>query len=318
MDDRIETANQMRANLVQLAGPMLESKEGIFHEPRGFYDLIPLNTDGTISFGSPDVFQNGEDFPIRLTHMTAALAYMDNEAQPSVADEVLIQRVGLRLKFHDTYYMNPEFLPVPIWGNKPVATSDAVSFGTAAWGFDVPFVLSARDTLKVSVQLNSTPPAEGVEVTVTMDGIGYLSGNPYRLSGKTVLTAEPKSALNPVFFRNDGAEPIIVSDMTANISSGLDDDDPIGDIRNLNVQVQQVGNGTNAEWFAGPDNQGTGTLIPAVLLGQRSGRAVVHRFPGDGLIWNPGEGIQLEALGLSEQPPNVTLILALLGYIVVT
>lgn len=314
-NDRIETANRLRAHLVKLSQPMLE--KGVYNEPRGYYDIIPINQDGSISPGAPEVFQNGEQFPVRLTHMTAALAYYDNEQQRAVADEALIQRVGLRLQFHNQFYMNPDFLPVPLWGNKPVATSDAVSYGTSAWGFDVPFILSARDTMRVSVQLNSVPPQEGVEAALSMTGIGLLSGRPYLLAARDVLLDETRTILNPVFFRNDGSEPIVVADCTVNVSNGLDDNEPSGDIRNLNVQIQQVGNGTNAEWFQGPDNQPTGTLIPAVLLGQRSGRAVVHVFPGDGLIWNPGEGIQLEAIGLSDQIPNVTLLVAMLGYIMV-
>jgi hypothetical protein len=315
-DSRIETANKLRAHLVDLGKPLLE--KGVYHEPRGFYDIVELDPDGELSFGTGDTFQNGEPFPIRLTHMTAALALLDNDDPQEIADENLIQRVGMRLQFHNQFYMNPELLPLPLWGNKPVATSDAVSFGTSAWGFDVPFVLSARDTMKVHVQLNSPPDDAGVEAAVSMTGIGYLSGRPYFLSGREQLDAQTKEAFNPVFFRNDGQEPIIVSDMTCNVSNDLDDDDPSGDIRNMNVQVEQVGNGTNAKWFQGPENQATGELIPAVLLGQRSGRAVVHRFPGDGLIWNPGEGIQLEAQGLSGQPPNVTLLVGLLGYITIT
>ena len=65
----------------------------------------------------------------------------------------------------------------------------------------------------------------------------------------------------------------------------------------------------------GPTN-----LIPAQLLGVLSGRAVVHKLPGDGLIWEPGEGIAVEAQGLvggGEVLNQSFLNIAALGYITV-
>ena len=58
----------------------------------------------------------------------------------------------------------------------------------------------------------------------------------------------------------------------------------------------------------------------ASLLGVRSGRAVVHQFPGDGLIWEPGEGIDLRIQGFPdlEEIPNVDVNIALTGYITIT
>ena len=62
------------------------------------------------------------------------------------------------------------------------------------------------------------------------------------------------------------------------------------------------------------DNLTTAVL----LLGQRSGRAVVHQFP-EPLVWEPGEGISTQVIG-SNFGDDVTpfLHLALLGFITVS
>lgn len=310
-----EDALKIRANLVQLAQGNLES--GILHEPRAFYDVIALNDDGELTPGHAEVFKNGEQFPIRLTHMTAAINFEDNSDDPAAVDEREIQRIGLRMQFHNQWYMNPQFLPVPIWGNKVVATSPQVSLGTSAWRFDVPYVLSARDTMTVEVALGSVPDSPR-QATVTFTGIGMLSGRPYLLSSTIDLDSMVRTKMPTTNFRNDGSEPIIISEGTVNVSAPADDQDPTGDIRQLSVQIRQVGNGTNADWFQGPINVPGAGLMPAPLWGVRSGRAVVHQFPGDGLIWEPGEGIDLQARGLTDNPPNVNLNIALTGYITIS
>lgn len=310
-----EDALKIRANLVQLAQGNLET--GILHEPRAFYDVIALNPDGEITPGHAEVFKNGEQFPIRLTHMTAAINFEDNEDDPQPIDERDIQRIGLRMRFHNQWYMNQDFLPVPIWGNKVVATSPQVSVGTSAWRFDVPYILSARDTMTIDVALGQMP-ASPRQATVTFTGIGMLSGRPYLLSSTIELDSTVKTKMPTTSFRNDGSEPIIISEGTVNVSAPADDPDPTGDIRQLSLQVRQIGNGTNADWFQGPINVLGADLMPATLWGVRSGRAVVHQFPGDGLIWEPGEGIDMQIAGLTADPPNVNLNIGLTGYITIT
>ncbi len=311
-----EDALKLRANLVQLAQGNLDL--GILHEPRMFYDVVTLDPDGAITNGHAEVFKNGEQFPIRLTHLTASLPVRENGAEPPQVDEREIQRIGLTMRFHDQWYMNQEFLPIPLWGNKVVAAAPQVSVGTSTWRFDVPFILSARDTLTVQVALAETP-SSARQVTVTFTGIGMLSGRPYLLSATRLLDSDTATIMPTTNYRNDGSEPIIVSEMTANVSAPIDDQDPTGDIRQLSLQVRQVGNGTNADWFQGPINVDA-DLMPASLLGVRSGRAVVHQFPGDGLIWEPGEGIDIRLRGFPtvEEIPNVNVNIALSGYITIT
>lgn len=310
-----QSALALRANLVQLAQGNLEA--GILHEPRVFYDRITLNPDNEITPGHAEVFKNGEQFPIRLTHMLASINFEDNAEDPQPIDEREIQRIGLRMMFHDQWYMNPQFLPIPLWGNKVVAAAPQVSVSTSAWQFDVPFVLSSRDTLTVGVQLAEVPTSAR-QVTVAFTGIGLLSGRAYFLTSTVELDNATQTKMPTTNFRNDGSEPILVAEGTVNVSAPIDDDDPTGDVRQLSLQVKQVGNGTNAEWFQGPINIPAADLMPATLWGVRSGRAVVHRFPGDGLIWEPGEGISLDLQGLTASPPDVDVNIALSGYITIT
>lgn len=320
MDEIItKDANQLRAALVKLASNQLE--QGIIHEPRAFFDVIELKQDGTITAGHPEVFTNGEQFPIRLTHLTAAVALFDQQDEP--LDERFIGDIGLRLTFHNQNYMNPQFLPVPIWSNKCVAASDVITDGTASWRFDVPFVMSARDTMLVDILATLATDETPQLPTVTLTGIGLLSGRPYLISGQQVLRSPQRTRLGTTFFRNDGGEPIIISDITVTISQPEDPLDPIGDIRSLALNIRQSGNGTNAFWCQGPATLPAGELMPATLWGVTTGRAVVHKFPGDGLLWEPGEGISVftQALPLVPGQPVETesiLDIALTGYITIT
>src|SRR5574342_548594 len=121
-------------------------REGVVNEPRVFFDEIAINPDGQETAGSPGVFVNGEQFPIRLTHMLACVRYLNAAAQQGVDSPLNIQRCGLRMIFHDQFYMNSVHLPVPVWGNKIVAGSDASGSAVSTWDFvenGQPFVLSA-------------------------------------------------------------------------------------------------------------------------------------------------------------------------------
>lgn len=322
-NQQIDTdAQEYRAFLVKLAADNL--CRGIIEEPRAYYDRLTF--DPTISnaptFGASNTFLNGERHPVRLTHMTAAVAYVD-EAGNTAQDERLIQRMRLRMRHHDYFYMRNQFVPLPLWNNTHTAAADVVSFGTSAWFFERPLVLSARDALEVSVQLEDNPPDEdgNVPVSVSFTGVGLYSRRPYFLFGDVTIADDTIVNIAMDNYRNDGAEPILITDMTTNVGNQLGLDDPTGDIRRARVRVWQNGNGTNADWFQGP----TGTalpieMIPASLLGVRSGRAVTHRFPGDGLIWEPGEGIQIAVnhSGITQGVfPDVQLDIALLGYIAV-
>jgi hypothetical protein len=52
-----------------------------------------------------------------------------------------------------------------------------------------------------------------------------------------------------------------------------------------------------------------------VLLGYGAGRSIVHRFPGEGLLWEPGEGITLDMQALDDSVEGYTVGLSLYGYV---
>lgn len=307
--------------IIQLAkGGFL--KRGVLNEPRMYFDEIDqTDVAGTVRAGSPGVFRNGEQFPIRLTRLTAAVRYEDQGNDIDL--ETNIQRIGLRMVYHDQFYMNPDFLPLPVWGNQQVAGSPAFSEGDSHWDFVAngqPFVLSARDTLVVKLQLQRLPASlNHVAVNVVFTGIGMLSRRPYLFNGETLLTDLTETDMSTVDFRNDGSEPIAITDMTVNVGPDSNNANPQGDIGRVRINVKQVGNGTNAEWFRGPVTPVAIPNMQATLLGLTTGRAVVHQFPGDGFLWEPGEGLTIETAALNAPAGfNSVLCLALAGYLMVT
>jgi hypothetical protein len=317
--------------LVQLAQTRLD--KGITHEPRGYFDVIALELDdgtGLVTNGAPDIFRNSDNYPVKITHATFAVGYFD---QAGNVDNVRnTQLIGVNMRFHDQFYMNPTHTLVPAWANKPVNSLDRVSFGASAWRFDNgrwvddngggSFVLSARDSLEVVADLIGNPTYPPIEATVTFTGFGIMSHRPYLLTSSDTFTAEGQ----PVTFatndyRNDGGEPIVITDMTTHISNDQGDGstDAMGDSRRLRVNVRQIGNGTNRQWFQGPAfGPPAIAACPTPLLGITSGRAVVHEFPNP-LTWEPGEGISLSAQ--SNNPaatdPDSYLNVGLFGYVMI-
>lgn len=317
----IETANQNLA-------------EGVIEEPRVLFDEIEIPADGTVNFGSPDAFRNGEDYPLRIRWMTAALRWLAIDGETVTSDERLIQRVGLRFTYHGADYMRRQFVNLPVWHDKPTAVGPALEFGTSSWKFDRPFVLSSRDSMNVQVQLDAAPSAGNTRtVTVALTGFGLDSRQPYFRAAELALDDAQIGTLNSDLFRNDGEEPIVMTDLSVHASAESQADSPQGDIRIARVQIQQQGNGTNAQWMQGPNENAAKTgagpnLCPAALLGCQSGRAIVHNWPptpdkpDGGLYWEPGEGIQIEV----QAPANLAgqgtsapvLTLAMIGTVIVS
>lgn len=303
-------------------------RQGVVNEPRVYFDEIVINPDGQETAGSPGVFVNGEQFPVRLTHLLAAPRFLNTATPPTPDNPLNIQRCGLRLIFHDQFYMNSVHLPLSVWANKAVAPPPSVAPAISTWDFvenGQPFVLSARDTLQVQVSLrDAADPAGLVPIAVAFTGFGMLSKRPYDLNGQVNLTTLAPTFLSTVDFRNDGSEPIVVTDMTVNV--GATQAAPfaiVGNIARLALQVKQFGNGTNANWFIGPQVPTPLPRMQASLLGVTAGTAVVHQFPGDGLLWEPGEGITVSTQRLPPPPAavdnfNSVLCLGLAGYIMVT
>lgn len=316
------------AYLQRLAEGNLE--KGVLYEPRMYFDVFQGVTEGGRVRSEGGVFRNGEQFPVRLTHLTASTAFQNSEGQP--IDERAIQRIGMYLQFHDQYYMNPPFqslgtnlsvaaTPVPAWGNKIVATSDNVNQGGTTTKFPQPFILSVRDTLRVQLNAQTQDQLDSpVGVSVSFTGVGILSRQPYFLTGATLVSDTKVVEIPSTNYINDGIEPILITEMSTLTSGELDfETDITGDARRISLQIRQVGNGTNADWVQGPQNKGIVEAAPTILWGQYAGRAVVHEFPGKGLLWEPGESIDVEVIGLEGlgRQANVDFLVGLTGYIAV-
>lgn len=289
---------------------------GVIEEPRVYFDTIPLSANGLISTGDPSTFINGEQFPVRVTHVSFALRGRIIDGTFTLPDERLIARAGVRFVFHDSYYQTATFVPPPLWSDKIVAGPVALTPSTSTYTFDRPLVLSARDTLRVQVALEAAP-AQGTSrrVTVGFHGIGIQSKRPYFLSSSRDVTTTVATVMQGADYRNDGAEPIAITDMVCQLSAQSDDDIGVGDIRLLRVQVNVVGNGTGAQWFIGPTTPTPISQCFAPLLGFTLGRAVVHQIPGEGWLWEPGEGIRVEAIAIDSSSEQIPLLVGLGGYI---
>ena len=80
--------------------------DGVLYEPRAYFDMLPLTTAPQDVFSNQEVFRNGEDFPVVITHLTACMSQFQQDGT-TAQDERLIQQVGGYLKFHGQDYMNP-------------------------------------------------------------------------------------------------------------------------------------------------------------------------------------------------------------------
>lgn len=309
--------------------------DGVLYEPRVYFDVFTVSSDqnsSQIVAGSPNnIFVNGEQFPVSIQWMAATMLPKLEETEFGLGfgDPRLLQRIGLRVRYHDQYYMARTHAPIALWANTPNAAPDFVSPSTASWDFEQPFVLSARDSLQITVQadqdlasLFSEGEAEAT-VSVSLHGIGLLSERPYFFSGKTVLDGTTSTNLPTTFFRNDGSEPVVIGGMVLNVFFSAPSDFaqitlPASAIR---VQCRQIGNGTNADWMQGPSPVFS-SQVPAALLGAKTGFNMLHRIPGNGWQWRPGEGIEIDVnnLGLPggrELPITYRVAVACLGYIAV-
>lgn len=302
---------ELRQALVKIGtGELLP---GVRHEPRAFFDIIPL-AGRRITKSQGETFRNGEQFPIRLTHMLAMVAPYDQDDE--LADERLLQRIGIRFSFHDQHYLQQDFLPAAIYANEQVAAAPAVALSTASWWHQKPYVMSARDTLIHNVQL-VTAPESPTRVTVLHSGIGLLSGRPYLLSGFTDLADAVQTDILTRNYRNDGREPIAIRQTKVMVAPEEDAEGGSGDLRQLLLNLRHTGNGTDAFWFQGSQDPAQ-PLMPAGLMGVHTGQALVHRWAGPGLLWETGEGIDIEVVSLDESADNVILWIALCGYITVS
>ena len=308
--------------------------DGILYEPRAYTNVfrIPANaTEQDIIDGiQPNIYLNGEKFPVQVTHMLVSFVDdLDGDTPIEYNDPRTLQFLGIRIRYDDAFYMRREHLPAPLWHNVPVAHSAAFQPGTFAWGFDKPAVLSVRDTLQVSVQLGAplpslptVPPTEQPTlVDVAAHGVGLLSGRPYFFGGRLRFGPGQVGPLffDPDAFRNAGSEPVVLHGLSGGAHNAINPSDLRGSGR-ANLLVKQIGNGTNANWIIGPPGFALGRASFATL-GNRSSNAIVHRIPGDGWVWRRGEGVYVDVRPVNLPVPATgapaTVQISFLGTILV-
>lgn len=290
--------------------------EGVAHEPRVYYNRFDFSaiTDVTVQqslrtvMADPSVYYNGESTPVRITHIVAAMDPIGTDEgspplAPVVGDERIIQQIGMRVRAHDTYYMNRRFLPLPLWHNTCSAMPQAVTQGTSAFKFAHPIALGQRDALLVDAILSQVPAGNEARIVgVSFSGVGAASKRPYRLSSTLTLSDLTETRFDPNDLKNDGAEVILIDQMVLYCSSTRLDNNPAGDIRELNVRISQTGNGTNIGWLKGGPI-GAGGVVPACpasILGAYAGRCVVHTLPADGWLFQPGQGVTVELFHMNQ------------------
>lgn len=296
---------------------------GIIEEPRGYGAAFTIVAP-TANYVQPPVgtFFNAEQFPVRLTHMTAIVA-------DSSPDYPHLCRVGLRLDIADHGYSTADIAPLgPIagqvgtgysryspltaWANVATGTPVAVDAQYVAWQLERPFLLGPRDTLRVTAAANF--PGLGVG----FQGCGLRSKRPYFLWGQ--ITASNTGVDFPLDgYRNDSNEFIVVTEMSAAVTSTgfttVAGSPPSTLLSNAGIQVQQIGHGSQLEWFTTP----AGSELNAALLGITSGDCLVHRFPGEGLRLEPGQGFEPQLYSdISQQSYTGTIALGFFGYITIT
>lgn len=305
--------------------------DGILYEPRIYAQMFDFSVANTVSpaYSDPDIFRNGEQYPVRITHILAIIR--DGGGQGGSVDERLLQAYGLRLRFLDTYYMNGlEPVVTPVFHNVVTASAnDAVSKSTSTWRFAHPYYMGLRDTMQVEVELDYPLSGGGVEeslkVWVQFHAFGALSRRPKELAGFVTFTpTSPQVLTIPAgFFENDGTEPLEVHSVDVFVAppTGSAGALAIGNIRRPRISVRQVGNGTNQRW-TNSDSANVDT-VPAGLFGLTTGRAMTHVLPvqstqrGRGWLWEPNQGVTIEVSGPSAAPDLSQLYVALAGEIIV-
>lgn len=307
--------------------------KGVLYEPRLFFDRVTFAIDGQDEvFADSEVFVNGEEFPVRITHILAAMdvgGVLSPPPTPVQGDPRLIQRIGLRVMSHDTYYRHGNFIPLPLMHNVHSAASPVTSPGVSTWKFPFPVVLAKRDAFVVPVELNTAPLAnQNRRVGCALGGLGQLSRRPVQLSADTVLTDTNETDLDIGDLRSDGAEPVEIYELNWWSGPESDDNDGAGDIRQLSCGIRQTGNGTHENWHRAPKYAGAPDKPPATLWGVSEGRAVVHELPIDpenpasmGWTFQPGQGVQIALKNFDttrQQTVEENVWVALAGYIIRT
>ncbi len=324
--------------------------DGMLIEPRFFYDVLNFeNIEGTGPYttvaqnSDPDSFKNGEQFPVRLTHMIVSpqhlLGTLDENPTVVIERPSTVQQLTLRVERYGEYYMNEQYIRASAWHNVPNAQPYNLASGSVTHKFFQPLVLSARDSLRIDfeivypgvtnaivpapnaitdLRLNETLGGESTtyappSIVVQLTGVGMRSGRPYMLAGParpTTNAGQTIFSVDPALLQNIGMEPIALTDMTVvgNTSYTVAGGTLTGlmpDVRMFRMQVRQQGNGTQGDWFRGPKYPTPINRMPLGLFGTDLGNAVVHRLPGDGISLDPNEVVRVTAQNSAYGAPTL-------------
>lgn len=324
--------------------------KGVRYEPRVWYDVYDAPVDATgVIIPSPntDVFINSEEFPVVMTKMIFSVLgitinSLDDPPIPLYVIDGLDSWMNLfavRIRQHGNYFMEGTTrqidtqtagVPIGVFNSGINAQVENISPGVVVWEFDKPTILSTRDSFRIPVQLQSTNDYSTTRpVSVGLQGYGLISKQPYNLGGS--IDAGPTSAaadIDETNFRNDGNEPIVLTRMTAFCGPSSEElIDKTPDSRWAAINMKQIGNGSNANWFSGPSGQNGATAFPYCplpLLGGTGGSStVIHTLPGPGWVFNPGEGISIDyrnpmSISFGYTVVSLRIGVSLLGYQVVT
>jgi len=305
----------------RLAQRNLAETDAVGFEPRVLYDVFAFDGSTEIVFANPNIFRNGERFPIRITHILAQmLDETIGQQVPVGGDERMVQRYAMRIRAHGNFYMNSTHAPLPVWHNVPVASSDVVTFAQATWCLDKPFVLGNRDTFQVQYRfVAGVTSGENQRVSVSFEGRGLYTRQPKRLVGTALFTATATQdgtavqTMDIESFRNDGTEPLEIERVVIHQAPYTDTANPTGNVRNVRIRIKCNGNGTGSWWIAGSPTL-LNDHVPAPLLGTGTTRAIVHKLPGDGWLWYPNEGVRPEIRSF-ETTREESVVLAFVGYL---
>lgn len=290
-------------------------------EPRIFFDRVTFDGTNVIGVNGPNIFRNGFKYPLQILYVTAAMCPVPSVYfTPVLGDERMVQKYGLRIIDHGSFYMDSTYIPLPLWHNQTTAAADIISRAVSVWEFDYPFEMASRDAMEVRVSLEEAT-ATTRTVGCTFEGYGKISKVPYIFPGSVVIAASDGTGVVNIDsdqFRNEGLEPVVIKTMTINCGPDDASADPEGDIRLLNISVRQIGYGTNQQWVGGPVTPLSFPRAPASLLGLSQGRCVTHRLPKQGWIWEPNEGVTIEV----QQQTNTlrageTVLIGMMGYLLV-
>lgn len=306
--------------------------DGVQYEPRLWWDQFDFAAGGiNTSFGAEGdgPFYNGEEYPVRITHLTAAMAIgetLSPDPAPVQGDPRLIQRFGMHVEINDAFYQNERFVPLPLWHNVRVGGAPVISPAISSIRFPRSFPLGQRQSFVVDVELEQVPDSAR-DVAISFEGVGRTSKRPYRFASVVSLSTTASTQFSPLDLRSEGVEVVDVHSMTLSVSAPIEDNDAAGDIRQMRLRIRQTGNGTQSKWDSGAiDSTGAPLPAPGVLWGTHIGRAIVHELPMTseterGWLVQPGQGfkVRLQNFDTTRQETVAESVwVGFVGYVVIT